>query len=186
MFSVETHWINQLFAVTDICKSIFVVYTSYVLWLCMSFWPIVYFSTFCNLHKIRKSTINTTPTVVPLGTINKYRIWQLILGPILLTPKLKFPMSTFCTEQPNDMNILIRENLHKPRAIEQEGQSNLWALQLLCNYDSESRKFPLHYIMVKSKTQSLSLSSFTRYNGEDLAAQNNQHKLMKKSKFFIF
>lgn len=82
MFSVETHWINQLFAVTDICKSIFVVYTSYVLWLCMSFWPIVYFSTFYNLHKIRKSTINTTPTVVPLGTINKYRIWQLILGPI--------------------------------------------------------------------------------------------------------
>lgn len=83
---------------------------------------------------------------MPLGTINKYRIWQLILGPILLTPKLKFPMSTFCTEQPNDMNILIRENLHKPRAIEQEGQSNLWVQKIpiaLDNGKIQNTKFKL-------------------------------------------
>lgn len=84
------------------------------------------------------------------------------------------------------MNILKRENVHEPRPTEQEGQSNLWAVQLFFNYDSKYRKFPLHYIMVKPETQSSSLSPFTRYNGEDLAAQNNQHKLMKKSKFLIF
>lgn len=44
------------------------------------------------------------------------------------------------------MNILIRENLHKPRAIEQEGQSNLWVQKIpiaLDNGKIQNTKFKL-------------------------------------------